>query len=117
MKKGLIIISFLLLFLIFNIINNNFKKMTTEKTDKEEYDMAKHFKETYEKMAKKIQSLERQNFEYKKILMMSYSFIRLIDESPSELCQEHLIEVVRGFMSELIDEHIFKIEPEEIFIP
>ena len=91
--------------------------MTTQRTDKEEYDMAEHFKATYEKMTKKIKSLEEKNREYQKFLMMSYSYIRLIDDSPSDLCQEHLIEVIRGYMSELMDEHIFKIDPEEIFIP
>lgn len=91
--------------------------MTTEKRDIDEYNMAEHFKETYQKMSKKIKLLERENIEYKKILMMSYSFIRLIDEAPSELCQETIIEMVRGFMSGLLDEHIFKIETEDIFNP
>jgi len=92
--------------------------MTSEtRTDKEEYDMCEHFKNVYEKMSKKVKSQEKEIHDYKKILMMSYSFIRLIDEAPSELCQEHLIEIVRGFMSGLIDEIIFKVDPEEVFIP
>ena len=85
-------------------------------TDKQVYDMASHFKEEHDKLTKEIKSLRRENRELKKTLMMSYTYLRTVDdifntellELPLDLVNiANIISVARSNMSDLIDEYIF----------
>ena len=90
--------------------------MSEEKTDKEFYDMASHFKEEHERLSNKIKSLKNENKEIKKGIMIGYSFLRSIDnifseellELPDDLIKiSNLCEVARGQISEIMEEYIF----------
>ena len=86
----------------------------SEQNDGELYDMSKHFKEEHDKLTKEIKHKKKQIEEYKKIIMLNYSLIRLLDEffSDCELDKvfhlQHLIDILRGKNSEFIDMFIFQ---------
>lgn len=85
-----------------------------EQNDGELYDMSKHFKEEHDKLTKEVNHKNKQIEEYKKIIMINYSLVRLLDESFSD-CEldkvfhlQHLIDIMRSKNSYFIDEFIFK---------
>jgi len=81
-----------------------------ETTEKEYLEMAEHCKKLIEKKDKEMDKIKDENEELKKLLMVSYGFIRVVDyysdddEVPGE-CRG-LIELLRGYLSTSIDEHI-----------
>lgn len=88
-----------------------------EKTDKEEYDIGEHFKEEHDKLTKEIDELNKENKDLKKLLMMCYTFAKIIDDTiafiPSEAFNglQQLTSLLRGMSSEGLDIFVFN-EPE-----
>jgi len=88
-----------------------------EKTDKEEYDIGEHFKEEHDKLTKEIDELNKENKDLKKLLMMCYTFSKIIDDTiafiPSEAFNglHQLTSLLRGMSSEGLDIFVFN-EPE-----
>lgn len=81
------------------------------KTEKEYLEMADHCKKLVEEKNKELDKLKEDNEELKKLLMISYGFIRVVDyySDDDELAPEcrDLVELLRGYLSSSIDEHIF----------
>ena len=80
------------------------------KTEQEYLDMADHCKKLVEEKNKEMDKLKDENEELKKLLMVSYSFTRVVDyysddEEVSMECRG-LVELLRGYLSTSIDEHI-----------
>jgi hypothetical protein len=75
-------------------------------------EMANHFKEEIEKKDQEMKKLKDVNIELKKILFVSYGFIRVIDyfsEEDEDFQQElkDLIDMLRGYLSSMLDDFIF----------
>ncbi len=96
--------------------------MSEEQNSKELYDMSEHFKQVLDRKDDEMKSLKRQNIQLKKILMMSYSGFRLIDDImntgmialPDDLMQiTNIAEIYRAQFSELVDEYVLNVKLEE----
>jgi len=94
---------------IEEILNKN----VSERTDKDEYDIAEHFKTEHNRLTNKMKILKDQIEKYKKIIMMNYSLARILDELFEESDLEgvmpiqYFIDILRSKNSEFIDEYIF----------
>jgi len=81
--------------------------------EQEYLEMCNHFKEELEKKESVIKLFVGQNLELKKLLMMSYTYARQIDEFCSVLLGDQSNEItqhaesLRGLMSEVLDKYIF----------
>lgn len=78
-------------------------------------EMANHLKKVYDEMELKNQKLILDKMELQKILMSAYGFIRVIDnlvgnlmDIPADVVM--LVEHMRGFLSDALDEYIFNIK-------
>ena len=92
-----------------------------EQNSKELYDMSEHFKQVLDSKDDEMKSLKRQNIQLKKIIMMAYTGLRIIDEImntgmialPDDLMNiTNIAEIYRSQFSELVDEHVLNIEEE-----
>lgn len=75
-------------------------------------EMANHFKEEMEKKEQELKKLKDINIELKKILFVSYGFIRVIDyfsQDEEEFLQElkDLVDMLRGYLSAMLDDFVF----------
>ena len=82
-------------------------------------EMVNHLKATYDEMAEKLFRKDMELMDIKKDLMTAYGVIRLLDnllehiaEVPHELTI--LVEVLRGLLSDSIDNYMFNIKPMSI---
>ena len=82
-------------------------------------ELADQFKEIMNNKDNEIKKHYEEKKELKKILMMAYSFVRILDEliaddfsQPNILCS--ILEVLRGFLSSAIDKFIFNEDPNEL---
>lgn len=96
----------------------------SEQTDKEAYDMGKHFKEEHDKLTGEIRLLKFKILQLKRCLMVSYGHMRSLDDIinggmvsvPEDLTAfSYMVEIGRGFLSEAIDDHIFNLKKELMF--
>ena len=90
-------------------------------TDKQVYDMASHFKEEHDKLTKEIKSLKSENRELKKVMMMSYTYLRTVDEIinndllelPVDLLNiANICSLARSNLSDLVDSLIFGLKED-----
>ena len=75
-------------------------------------ELADQFKNIIDRKDDEIKKQYEETKEIKKIIMMAYSFVRILDElvaddfnQPNILCS--LLEVLRGFLSSAVDRFIF----------
>lgn len=79
-------------------------------------ELADQFKEIMNNKEQEIKKHYEEIKELKKIIMMAYSFVRILDElvaedfnQPNILCS--ILEVLRGFLSSAVDRFIFNENP------
>ncbi len=77
-------------------------------------EMSNHFKELYEKLTSEKEKLQDENINLKKYLISVYGIVRVIDETlcftvDSSPDTNILIEVLRGYLSEFMDEYVFNL--------
>ena len=79
-------------------------------------ELADQFKDIINNKDSQIKKQYEENKELKKIIMMAYSFVRILDElvaedfnQPNILCS--ILEVLRGFLSSAVDRFIFNENP------
>ncbi len=75
-------------------------------------ELADQFKDLMDKKDEELNRHYEKTKELKKIIMMAYSFVRILDElvaddfnQPNILCS--ILEVLRGFLSSAVDRFIF----------
>ena len=78
-------------------------------------EMSNHLKKVYDEMELKNQKLNFDKMELQKILMSAYGFTRVIDNLVGNLMDIPgdvvlLIEHLRGFLSDALDQYIFNIQ-------
>tara|TARA_R110001632_G_scaffold144544_1_gene261084 strand:+ start:1719 stop:2003 length:285 start_codon:yes stop_codon:yes gene_type:complete len=85
-----------------------------EKTDKEVYDIAEHFKEEHNRLTNELSKAETKIRELKKIIIVNYALSRVIDEALTE-CDlsgvyhlQHLVDVMRLKNSQFLDNLVFE---------
>ena len=86
---------------------------------KEYLELADQFKDIIDRKDEEIKEHYEKTKELKKIIMMAYSFVRILDEliaddfnQPNILCS--LLEVLRGFLSSAVDRFIFNEDPNQL---
>ena len=79
-------------------------------------ELADQFKEIMNNKEEQLKKQYEEIKELKKLLMMAYSFVRILDEliaddfnQPNILCS--ILEVLRGFLSSAVDRFIFNENP------
>jgi hypothetical protein len=80
-----------------------------EITEQEYLDMADHCKKLVEQKNNQMEKLTDQIDELKKILMVSYGFVRVIDYyNEDQLATEckDVLEMLRGYLSSMLEEYI-----------
>jgi hypothetical protein len=77
-------------------------------------EMSNHFKELYEKLTEDNEKLKKEIITLKKALISAYGMIRILDECltftldvPQDIVC--LIEVLRGYLSDFMDTHVFNL--------
>ena len=89
-----------------------------EMTDGEMLEMSNHLKSLYDAKDKEVVNLKIENLKFKKVIMSIYGTIRLIDLNSNSIFfeQSHiniLIEMLRSFLSEVVEYDILKIDFDE----
>ena len=82
-------------------------------------ELADQFKEIMNNKDKEIKKHYEEIKELKKILMMAYSFVRILDELIADDFSQpnilvNVLEILRGFLSSAIDKFIFNEDPNEL---
>ena len=77
-------------------------------------EMSNHFKELYEKLTEDNEKQKKEITDLKKYLISVYGIVRVLDEifsltfeAPPDSAT--LIEVLRGYLSDFMDEHVFNL--------
>ena len=84
------------------------------KNEHEYLEMAAHLKETYDLMSDKLFKSDMVILGLKKDLCCAYGVVRLLDSLSDQMSLPHqfitLIEMLRGTLSDSMDEHLFGID-------
>lgn len=81
-------------------------------------ELADQFKNLIDKKDEELKSHYEEIKELKKLLMMAYSFVRILDELVAHNFNQpnimvNLLETLRSFLSSAIDKHIFNEDTNE----
>ena len=96
--------------------NENEEK--SEMNDGQILEMANHLKELYQTKENELQKIKQKNLELKKVIMSIFGIIRMVDLNMNSIffSSDHLnilIEMMRGYLSDVVDFEVLEIQDED----